>query len=98
MAATPAAAAAPANYNTGFFSSPADLVNAANAANAVVNAIDGAVQAAVNSGSSSIPDNWDTSWLSFKAVWAGWFKSNFGAGSSALEEWLTSDLEGQLVQ
>lgn len=88
--------AAPTTYNTGFFSSPADLLQAAKLANQTVTAIDGAVTAATNSGQGSVPDNWSTSWLSFKATWAGFYAANF-VGQNITEEWFTSDLEGQLL-
>lgn len=85
------AASSPSEFNTGFFSSPTDLLNAAKLANQTVNSIDGAVSAA----GSKVPDNFSTSWLSFKAVWDAFFKDRF-QDSNITEEWFTSDLEGEL--
>jgi hypothetical protein len=84
----------PAEYNTGFFSSPDDLTNAANLANATVQSIDG-----VASSTTSAPATWATQWAAFKALWDKFYADSFGQGSThVLRLWLTSDLEGQLVQ
>lgn len=84
----------PAEYNTGFFSSPDDLTNAANLANAAVQSIDSVVSSA-----SSAPATWATQWTAFKALWDKFYADSFGQGAThVLRLWLTSDLEGQLVE
>jgi hypothetical protein len=94
MATTPQVNGTPAEYNTGFFSSPADLTNAANLANATVQSID-----SVASSTTSAPATWATQWAAFKALWDTFYTNSFTAGELHVYRlWLTSDLEGQLVE
>jgi hypothetical protein len=87
------AAAKPANYNTGFFSSPSDLKVAADLANEQVTAIDGVVSSA-----TSAPSSWASEWASFKTLWTNFYQADFMQGEAKIVElWLTSDLEGQLA-
>jgi hypothetical protein len=84
----------PAEYNTGFFSSPTDLKNAADLANATVQSIDGVVSSA-----TTAPATWSTQWTAFKALWDAFYQASFTAGDLHVYRlWLTSDLEGQLVE
>lgn len=93
MATNPEVNGTPANYNTGFFSSPSDLANAAALANATVISVDGSVAG------SSAPATWQTQWTAFKALWDTFYAANFQQGDLHLYRvWLTSDLEGQLVE
>jgi hypothetical protein len=93
-AASSAVNGTPANYNTGFFSMPEDLTNAATLANATVQSIDSVVSAA-----TSAPATWATQWAAFKALWDSFYSASFQQGAThVLRLWLTSDLEGQLVE
>lgn len=84
----------PAEYNTGFFSSPGDLTNAANLANATVQSIDSVASAATNA-----PASWATQWAAFKKLWDAFYSAGFQQGDLHVYRlWLTSDLEGQLVE
>lgn len=84
----------PASYNTGFFSSPSDLTNAANLANATVQSIDSVVSSA-----TSAPSTWSAQWTKFKALWDAFYSGSFQQGEThVLRLWLTSDLEGQLTE
>ena len=94
MATTPQINGTPAEYNTGFFSSPTDLKNAADLANATVQSIDGVVASA-----TSAPATWATQWAAFKTLWDKFYADSFTAGATHIWTlWLTSDLEGQLVE
>lgn len=95
------AAAAP-QYDTGFFSTPGDLLTQANQVNAQVQEL----SAAIN-GNEAIPQDWWDGFQAFESNWLAFFSSTFGgqgfqvgpSGSSvsATGAWLTSDLAGQLA-
>jgi hypothetical protein len=82
-----------AEYNTGFFSSPADLKTAADLANQTVASIDSVVSQA-----TSAPTGWAAQWAAFKTLWTTFYTNNFSSTAKVIEGWLTSDLEGQLVE
>jgi hypothetical protein len=95
------AAAAP-QYDTGFFSSPGDLLTQANQVNSQVQALDAAIN-----GNEAIPQDWWDGFQAFESQWLTFFSSTFGGqgfavgpsgtSASATGAWLTSDLAGQLA-
>jgi len=95
------AAAAP-QYDTGFFSTPGDLLTQANQVNGQVQALDAAID-----GNEAIPQDWWDGFQAFKASWLAFFSSTFGGhgfaqgpsgtSASATGAWLTSDLAGNLA-
>lgn len=95
-------AAAQPQYDTGFFSTPGDLLTQANQVNAQVQALSSAID-----GNQAIPQDWWDGFQAFESNWLGFFSSTFGgqgfqvgpSGSSfsATGAWLTSDLAGQLT-
>ncbi len=95
-------AAAQAQYDTGFFSTPGDLLTQANQVNAQVQALDNALN-----GNNAVPQDYWDGFQAFLSDWLHFFSSTFGgqgfqvgpSGSSfsATGSWLTSDLAGQLT-
>lgn len=87
-----AAAAAPAHFETGFFSSPSDLKTAGDAVDALINNIDNAID-----GNEEVPQaQWD-GFQVFLGDWKHFYSSNFGSLLTVTGSWLTTDLQAQLV-
>jgi len=88
-------------YDTGFFSTPSDLLTQANQVNRQVQDLDNAID-----GNNAIPQDWWDGFQAFRGDWLHFFSSTFGGhgfqvgpsgtSSSATGAWLTSDLAGQL--
>lgn len=79
-------------FSPGWFSTPGDLTLAAQQTDAVVTALDSGV-AASKRVVKSVRDEWAT----FAAQWKQFFDSNLGPNASTTLHWLTSNLQGQLV-
>lgn len=96
------AAASQPQYDTGFFSTPGDLLTQANQVNGQVQALDAAID-----GNEAIPQDWWDGFQAFKSSWLAFFSSTFGGhgfaqgpsgtSASATGAWLTSDLAGNLA-
>lgn len=90
-----------ATYETGFFSSPADLLTAARETNAQIAAIDSAID-----GNETIPQSWWDAFEAFRSQWLSFYSDRFGGaglsqggGGSAWATsaaWFTTDLAAQL--
>lgn len=87
-----AAAAAPAHFETGFFSSPSDLKTSAEAVDALINNIDNAID-----GNAEVPQaSWD-GFQAFLSDWKRFYSGNFRSLLQVTGAWLTTDLQAQLV-
>jgi hypothetical protein len=81
-----------ADWDTGFFSTAANIVTAAARANVTVTNIGNALDANT---STTINEATRDAFDLFKLNWVAWYNSHI-AGQNVTEEWLTEDLAGEL--
>lgn len=82
----------------GYFSTPEDLLSAAQQTNGVIMALHAAVDENRRRPTPTIPKSVRDEWVAFVTGWSGYYETNFGGSRlRTLAHWFTSDLQGTLV-